>query len=756
MRTLTARLRHEALLSSAAAASLLAVSGAGALAQSASVGTLTLLPALPNPGHARSAARAISGNGRVVVGVSTHPGTYDGPGGFHAVLWNSQFLVHDIGSIGGNIRNEAEANAVSFDGSVIAGGSTIEPVASGTAASPFHAFIFSTTGFEGGGVFTDLGSLAGVAGYSNAFGLSGDGKVAVGETDVTLDCECSSTTRHAFRWTKDGGMVDLGTLQGDFGASAAYGANSDGSLTVGFSSASGDTLGGGLSGLGGLPSFGRFSQEHAVFWNGTSGPVDLNVLTGGSGNSYAYAVNSQGTAASAKIVGEADVFLPEAESTRSQAALWTLTGATATRTNLGTIDNYLGNSVARAINAPGTIVVGNSDTSAGQHAFRWSQSEGMRDLNILLTSVGVDLGTIVLTEANGVSADGQFIVGTASPQSSSDFRRAALASGGAQPSAAPSISFPQAYIARYVSSANIGGVTTTGSVLGSVNDLAGGRQGEIVTNRVLTSVLQGVNEQVNCNNCISAFGSAGSFSAGIHGRYSLTDRITIIGGGAFAQFKQDGVDVKSAPIFAAALRYDLADWGASRPFLEFGGTASPGQDVRYSRTYANGAGTATGVGSTRVDNYAVYGRIGWVNRVTPTDEIAAAAELWSGWQHVRGYQEAFNQQNPFEATVKGGTDRMNLVKLGAQWTHLFGTNIEFNLNGGIVRSFNSKTGVDAAIPGFGVVAPLIREQTWAEFGARVGYRFSKTAVLDLFANGSSGARPIGTHVHGGAGMRVNF
>ena len=40
----------------------------------------------------------------------------------------------------------------------------------------------------------------------------------------------------------------------------------------------------------------------------------------------------------------------------------------------------------------------------------------------------------------------------------------------------------------------------------------------MITNQVLGTVLLGVNEQINCTDCISAFGSAGSFSAGVHGR----------------------------------------------------------------------------------------------------------------------------------------------------------------------------------------------------------------------------------------------
>ena len=43
---------------------------------------------------------------------------------------------------------------------------------------------------------------------------------------------------------------------------------------------------------------------------------------------------------------------------------------------------------------------------------------------------------------------------------------------------------------------------------------SGQRFNQMITNRVLGTVLLGVNEQINCDDCISAFGSAGSFSAG--------------------------------------------------------------------------------------------------------------------------------------------------------------------------------------------------------------------------------------------------
>src|ERR1700730_16517317 len=52
----------------------------------------------------------------------------------------------------------------------------------------------------------------------------------------------------------------------------------------------------------------------------------------------------------------------------------------------------------------------------------------------------------------------------------------------------------------------------------SINGLANQRSNQTINSRVRGSVLLGVKEQTNCSACVSAFGSAGSFSAGIHGR----------------------------------------------------------------------------------------------------------------------------------------------------------------------------------------------------------------------------------------------
>jgi hypothetical protein len=301
--------------------------------------------------------------------------------------------------------------------------------------------------------------------------------------------------------------------------------------------------------------------------------------------------------------------------------------------------------------------------------------------------------------------------------------------------------------------------TTTGadSSGNSVNDLAKQRFNQMITNRVLGTVLLGVNEQVNCSDCVSAFGSAGSFSAGIHGRKSLTNNLSLLAGIAYTQYSEGGYSVTSAPIGAFALRYDFVDWGSSRPFFDIGTILTPYEKVRYTRSYTTSLGAVSLDSQTTASNYAVYGRAGWMSRLSPRDEVAASVEVWQLWQRVAGYTDpAGAPLNPFDATVAGGTDKTSLVKVGGQWTHLFGSSVEANVNGGWVQSFGSHSGIVATVTGNGTVVPTIGNQGWFEYGGRLGFRITKGWVADLFLNGTAGPQPVGNTLHGGVGLRISY
>lgn len=290
----------------------------------------------------------------------------------------------------------------------------------------------------------------------------------------------------------------------------------------------------------------------------------------------------------------------------------------------------------------------------------------------------------------------------------------------------------------------------------SISDLAKQRFNQAITNRVLGTVLLGVNEQVNCNDCVSAFGSAGSFSAGIHGRKKITSNLSLLAGIAYTQYSEGGYNVTSAPIGAFALRYDFADWGSSRPFFDVGAILSPVEKVHYRRSYMTSLGVVSLDSSTTSSNYGVYGRAGWINRLSPRDEVAASVEVWQLWQRVSGYTDSAAAFNPADATIATGTDNTNLVKVGGQWTHLFGNGIEGNINGGYVQSFATHSGIVATVTGDGIVVPTIGNQGWFEYGGRLGFQITKGWVVDLFANGTLGPQPVGNTIHGGVGLRVNY
>src|SRR6201996_48796 len=298
--------------------------------------------------------------------------------------------------------------------------------------------------------------------------------------------------------------------------------------------------------------------------------------------------------------------------------------------------------------------------------------------------------------------------------------------------------------------------TDGGSSAKSINDLAGQRFNQMITNQVLGSVLLGVNEQINCSDCVSAFGSVGSFTAGVHGRKELTNNLSLLAGLAYTQYSENGYHVTSAPIGAFALRYDFTDWGSSRPFFDVGTVLTPYEKVSYSRSYTTSLGAVSLDSSTNSSDYAVYGRAGWLSRLSPRDEVAASVEIWQLWQHVAGYSDPAAAFNPFDATIASGTDRTSLVKLGGQWTHLFGSSVEANINGAVVQAFGTHSGIVATVTSDGIITPTMGNQAWFEYGGRLGFRIAKGWIADLFVDGTLGPQPVGNTIHGGVGLRINY
>ena len=299
--------------------------------------------------------------------------------------------------------------------------------------------------------------------------------------------------------------------------------------------------------------------------------------------------------------------------------------------------------------------------------------------------------------------------------------------------------------------------STVSDIANSLNNLARAQQSQIITNRVLTSILLGATEQINCSNCSSGFGAIGSYALGAHGRWSLSDRLTFMGGFSYNEYSAAGVTVANAPIFAGSLVYDLVDWGRSRPFFEIGGGVTPYEQVSYNRYYANGLTNGFGSSTATDRNAAIFGRVGWVARLTPIDEAAVYTDLSRNWMQTGGFTEATSPLNPYPASVANGLDTLNIARIGAQYTHLFAGNFEVNVSGAVAYGFGAGLGSLASVIDFGTVAPYpIANSGWFEYGARIGYRVNQRMIIDAFAIGTLGSEPAGNTIHGGLGLRYLF
>ena len=297
---------------------------------------------------------------------------------------------------------------------------------------------------------------------------------------------------------------------------------------------------------------------------------------------------------------------------------------------------------------------------------------------------------------------------------------------------------------------------TSGQVQSSVNQVAKAQQTQIVTNRVLNSLLLGATQQISCTSCAGGFASIGSFAAGAEGRWGLSDELTLIGGLSYNQWYASGISVENAPTVAGSLIYDLWKWGESRPFFQVGGALTPYEDVYYTRYYANGLTTAVGNASAIDRDLSLFARAGWIDRFSPIDEAAVYGDLGRDWLQTGGYTEMTSFLNPFPATVRNGLDTLNVAHLGGQWTHLFNGNIEANVTAAVAYGFGAGDSAATSVLDFGPIAPsAIANTTWMEWGARLGYRFNNRVVIDAFVVGTAFGQ-IGTTVHGGVGLRYEF
>ena len=541
---------------------------------------------------------------------------------------------------------------------------------------------------------------------SVARGVNADGSVVVGQGT-------SASGTEAFRWTQAGGMVGLGDLPGGSFFSLANAVNADGSVVVGAGTEAAGTV--------------------AIRWTQAGGMVSLGDLPGGSINGVANAVNADGSV----VVGVSSSTIG------FEAFRWTQSTG---MVGLGTLGG--GNSsFARSVDTDGAVVVGNGNgTGFPSHAFRWTAPTGMRDLNTLLANAGVNMTGIVLTNADGVSSNGQFIVGLGTFSSAS--RGYIVRYFDQETAPAPTPPTPTPVIA---------GLTTFSSVQSSIDNLSDARLGVMAQQHGLAAPLLGGDKPMGSGNEAGAFASAGSASGGGFLRYSFGTGFSLLGGLAYAKESYPDADLRHSGIGALALQYMYSGSGWWHPFVEAGGWIAPDAARSFSRMYMNGAGTATGTGDTHGDLSYYYARAGILLANSKLDQLALAAEYGRERMSVNAYAEPLSAANPFEAHVAAGTDSINLAKLRLAWLHRFTSRLDGTVWVAGVRGFNRESRTHCLCARHRHPdACRARCSTWAEYGARIGYKLTDKVTLDAFTNGVAGGDGIDARLHVGAGLRVHF
>lgn len=265
------------------------------------------------------------------------------------------------------------ANGVSDNGSVVVG------VSQSTFSSRGTAMQWDGT------TATELGHLATSSGSQNsvAYGISGDGRVAVGASVP------DGIGLHAVRWVDKGAAQDL--HGGGFVSSDARRANRDGSVIVGRGATSART-------------------SEAFVWTEGGGMTALGVLASQAADSGARSFAEDVSADGAVVVG-----FSQATNGNSEAFRWTSAGG---MTSLGLLPG--GNSSgALGVNADGSVIVGSARRPSAfvpsiqdTVAFRWTSSGGLQPVADWLAANGVAVGSNSFTDAVAVSDDGNVIIGT--------------------------------------------------------------------------------------------------------------------------------------------------------------------------------------------------------------------------------------------------------------------------------------------------------------------------------------------------------
>ena len=295
----------------------------------------------------------------------------------------------------------SKANKHIFQASALAAGITF------ALATPVMAAQFE--GFEPGAALTEPDGIT-ANDLSGGAVISGDGSVlAMTKGNIFIlhgnnwsQFELPAVEGNAYAMTQNGSIIT-----GEFGVLTGENWSRQITLTGNGTSGTGRAITSDGKTIAGSAAYDGTFQ--ATIWTGDNWANETNlgtVTNSGEGKSWAYAISDNGTVVVGSSYNDVDVY--------KQAAVWSKKNNAWIGVTIGTLtSDDKGESQANAISADGTIVVGNAATIANdlntKHAAVWTGSGST-------WNKAIDLGTLRSDDsgssvAQAISADGTVVVG---------------------------------------------------------------------------------------------------------------------------------------------------------------------------------------------------------------------------------------------------------------------------------------------------------------------------------------------------------
>ncbi|HYE29224.1 MAG TPA: hypothetical protein VEA61_13470 [Allosphingosinicella sp.] len=270
----------------------------------------------------------------------------------------------------------------------------------------------------------------------------------------------------------------------------------------------------------------------------------------------------------------------------------------------------------------------------------------------------------------------------------------------------------------------------------------------------LAAPLLGISRPIVEDSYGGIYGSAVTNGAGAFGRLTLGS-VSLLGGVGWNEDRQGRAELRDAVTFAGALRY-VHGAGPIRPFAEAGGWTTQGADLRLSRTYLNGAGTATGIADTEGDISYIYLRLGAALMTGGDNELAFSGEIGKARLDIDAYLEPLGATNPFEADVDERRERMRIVRLRGQYAHRIMGSLQATLYAARVWSREDGGRIVAVVPGIGTLGASPDNARWFEFGGRLTHDLGGALTIEIFGDGGTGEDRVGHGAQAGIALRTRF